>query len=92
MIADYKVLCYHMATMKTTLDLPESLLREAKALAAKEGTTLTELVESGLRKVVEQRSAPPTFRLPDASWGEGGLVSVYEWSRVRDLSYGADPE
>lgn len=73
--------------MKTTLDLPESLLREAKALAAKEGITLTELVESALRQVVKQRSSPPAFRLPDASWGKRGLVSDYEWSRIRDLIY-----
>jgi antitoxin component of RelBE/YafQ-DinJ toxin-antitoxin module len=78
--------------MKTTLDLPESLLREAKAVAAKEGITLTELVESGLRKAVEQRSSPRAFRLPDASWGQGGLIAGYEWSRVRDLIYGADSE
>jgi hypothetical protein len=73
--------------MKTTLDLPESLLREAKELAARDGITLTELVESGLRKAVEQRSSPQRFHLPDASWGEKGLVSGYEWSRVRDLIY-----
>ncbi len=73
--------------MKITLDLPENLLREAKALAAKEGITLTELVESALRKAVEQRSSPPAFRLPDASWGKGGLVCGYEWSRIRDLIY-----
>lgn len=73
--------------MKTTLDLPDSLLREAKALAAKEGITLTELVESGLRKVVEQRSSPRSFQLPDASWGEGGLIAGYEWNRIRELIY-----
>ena len=78
--------------MKITLDLPESLLREAKTLAARDGITLTELVESGLRKTVEQRSAPSTFRLPAASWGEAALIAGYEWSRVRDLIYRADPE
>jgi hypothetical protein len=34
--------------MKTTLDLPDSLLREAKEIAAKQHTTLTALVEAGL--------------------------------------------
>jgi len=73
--------------MKTTLDLPESLLREAKALAAGDGITLTELVESGLRQAVEQRSAPRPFHLPDASWGQGGLLTSYEWSSIREMIY-----
>ena len=37
---------------KTTLEIPDPLLRDAKKLAASEGTTLRALVEQGLRKVV----------------------------------------
>jgi hypothetical protein len=35
--------------MKTTLDLRDDLLAEAKARAARERTTLTRIVEEGLR-------------------------------------------
>jgi hypothetical protein len=38
--------------MKMTIDLPEPLLREAKELAAREGRTLSDLVDEGLRKII----------------------------------------
>ena len=60
--------------MRTTLDLPEPLLRRLKASAALEGTTLKQfmrdVIERGLRTPVERTSAPdrraeslPTIRL-----------------------------
>ena len=43
--------------MKTTIEITDSLLEDAKAVAAEEGTTLRALVESGLRwRVAEHRS------------------------------------
>ena len=41
--------------MKTTIDLPDELFREAKVLAARRNTTFRELVIDGLR-VVKERS------------------------------------
>jgi hypothetical protein len=38
--------------MKTTLDLPDDLLIEAKTLAARRKTTLKAIVESALRKEI----------------------------------------
>lgn len=73
--------------MKLTLDLPEPLLKEATALAARDGITLTELIESSLRQAIEQRSSQPPFHLPDASWGQGGLLAGYDWSRIREKIY-----
>ena len=35
--------------MRTTVDLPDELLRQARARAAEEGTTLTALLADGLR-------------------------------------------
>lgn len=43
--------------MKTTLELPDSLLRRAKILAAQRGTTLKELVVDGLRRVTGEAPA-----------------------------------
>ena len=49
--------------MRTTLDLPDALLRQLKAKAALEGTTLKALmrglVERGLRAPAEQPTASP---------------------------------
>jgi hypothetical protein len=43
----------HMAIlsicMRTTIDLPDELLRQARTRAAEEGTTLTALITEGLR-------------------------------------------
>lgn len=36
--------------MKTTVDLPQSLLREAKALAAREGRTLRDFVAEAMNE------------------------------------------
>jgi len=44
-----------MASMKTTIDIADTLLREAKRLAAKEGVTLKVVVERGLRQVVARK-------------------------------------
>ncbi len=43
--------------MKTTLELPDPLLRRAKILAAQRGTTLKELVVDGLRWVTGEAPA-----------------------------------
>jgi len=40
--------------MRTTLNLPDSLVRQAKAHAMSSGQTLTSLIEEGLRLVLRQ--------------------------------------
>lgn len=42
--------------MKTTVEIPDELFRQAKAKAALEGIRLRDLVVRGLRLVVEQQS------------------------------------
>ena len=44
--------------MKTTIDLPEELLIEAKKKAAEERTTLRKLVTQGLRQVLDRDDGP----------------------------------
>lgn len=54
-----------LAPVRTTINLPESLLRAAKERAAAEGRTLTSLIAEGLRSVL-QGGAPdaPVEPLP----------------------------
>ena len=42
--------------MRTSINLPDALLTEAKARAAAQGRTLTSLIEEGLRSVLEDRA------------------------------------
>jgi hypothetical protein len=76
--------------MKTTLEISDPLLREARKLAARERTTLRALVEQGLRRVVTERQRRPVFRLRKASFKGRGLRPEFQdaaWERVRDLAY-----
>ncbi len=62
--------------MKTTLDLNDQLLADAKALAAQQRTSLTRLIEEGLQlRLRAQASATQRpVRLPVFK-GRGGLVA-----------------
>jgi hypothetical protein len=77
--------------MKTTLEIPDSLLRDARKVAAREGTTLRALVEQGLHKVLTekgQRKRP--FRLRNGSVKGCGLQPEFAdagWERLRDTIY-----
>ncbi len=76
--------------MKTTVNLPDELVREAQELARRERTTLRELIETGLRTVVKQRSRKASFVLEDASVDGQGLQSNFRdapWERIRDAIY-----
>ena len=43
--------------MKTTLNIHDTLLQEAKAFAAQQRTTLTKLIEEGLRMRLQPKQA-----------------------------------
>jgi hypothetical protein len=61
---------------RTTVRLPEELLRRAKHKAAAEGRSLTSLIEEGLRIVIAKPARPqPAIRsLPRISTATGGLM------------------
>ena len=81
--------------MKTTIDIADPILREARKLASREGTTLRALVEQGLRQVISERKQKQPFRLrPVTSGGEGLRPELQDasWDEIRDLSYEKDDE
>jgi hypothetical protein len=76
--------------MKTTLDIPDPLLREARKVAERERTTLRALVEQGLRRVLADRQRRRGFRLRKASFKGQGLhpdMKNAGWERLRELAY-----
>ena len=62
--------------MKTTVEIPDPLLREIRKLAAREGVTLRALVERGLHRVVADSKERPAFKLRRASFKGNGLHSA----------------
>ena len=76
--------------MKTTLDISDPLLREAKKIATRDRTTLRALVEQGLRKVIAERKAGRAFKLRIVTFKGDGLVPELrdaDWEKIRDLAY-----
>ena len=45
--------------MKTTIELPDELLREAKAAAARQGASLKEVLSAALRDHLRRPQRPP---------------------------------
>ncbi len=82
---------YDMVThMKTTIEIPDALFAAARRVAARDGVTLRELVEQGLRRVIGERRKDAPFRLRRVSFRGQGLqpgLADASWERIRDLAY-----
>lgn len=76
--------------MKTTVEISDALLEDARRVAAQERTTVRALVEEGLRQVVAERSRPSGYRLRRATFRGTGLqtaVADATWEQLRQLTY-----
>lgn len=76
--------------MKTTVEIPDSLLAEAKQLAAQQRTTVRGLIEQALRRLIQERANRSTFHLRPASFRGSGLqggVREGSWEQMRELIY-----
>ena len=76
--------------MRTTVDLPTELLREARARAGAEGTTLTALLADGLRLRLERRDPARRPTALPISRRRGGLRPSVDPSSNRSLLDAAD--
>ncbi len=76
--------------MKTTVEIPDALLAEARRIAQRDATTLRGLVEEGLRRVLGERAEQSGFRLRKVSFGGQGLtddLSGSSWEEIRRRAY-----
>jgi hypothetical protein len=77
--------------MKTTLEIAEPLLNEARKLAARDGTTLRAIVEQGLRRILDENRRAKPFKLRDGSFKGGeGLQPEFAdagWEKIRSAIY-----
>ena len=65
-----------MGTMKTTVEIPDSLFRQAKAAAAQQGISLKELFTEAVRKQLRRKAAGTS---PAKPWMKafGGLRGLH---------------
>jgi hypothetical protein len=76
--------------MKTTVDIADPLLRRARQLASRRGTTLKAVLESALRKELATQEAKPSADVRTHTFRGRGLqkgLSWDDWSAIRALSY-----
>lgn len=78
--------------MKTTLDLRDDLLANAKALAARERTSLTKMIEEALALRMRRKGFTRTTTLRDLprSRNKGGLRPGIDGASNRSLFDAAD--
>jgi hypothetical protein len=77
--------------MRITVKISDVLLTRARRHARKVGRPLRDLIEDGLRHVLEAEPMQPKYHLPDLSVGNpGGPNPLEEWSwqDFRDEIYG----
>ncbi len=74
--------------MKTTVEISDDLLREAKEYAARHGIPLREVIEYGLQQALmsRKRSQRP-FRLKTVTTKGEGMICDGDWSTIRSLIY-----
>jgi hypothetical protein len=77
--------------MKTTIDIPDALLKQVRRLAAERNTTVKAIVESALRDALAKaRPMPGESPLQLHVFAGEGLqtgLSWDDWSSIRSLSY-----
>lgn len=74
--------------MKTTIELPDALAKQARDVARAQGVTLREVIEAGLRAELDRRTAPEgrrPFRFRTV--GGSGLHEGIDPADLREHAY-----
>ncbi len=74
--------------MKTTVELSDDLLRQAKEYAARHGVPLREVIEFGLQLALKaSKPSRRPFRLKTVTTKGDGLICDGDWGTIRSLIY-----
>ena len=74
--------------MKTTVEIPDALFEEVKAFASGKGWTFRQVVEVGLRHVLQaEQGRKRPFRLRKHTFRGQGLAPGLEWPEIREKIY-----
>lgn len=76
--------------MKTTLNLNDALLTQARTLAAQQSTSLTRLIEEGLQLRLKAETARRAVRTLPVYHGQGGLAPGLTGLHNKELLDAAD--
>jgi hypothetical protein len=71
--------------VKTTVEISDSLLRELRKVAARDGVTLRTLVERGLHRLIAETKEGASFKMRRVTFKGNGLqhdVRAGSWDRV----------
>lgn len=84
--------CDIVTRMKTTIDLPEELLRRAKAAARTRGTTLRAIVIESLHAGLASAGGPERYAPRDLRSGRAGDglqpgIDLRDWDQIRAIIY-----
>ena len=77
--------------MKTTVDINDHLLESAKRRAHEEKRTLKDLMEEGLRRVLNEDRGKKAFKLRKVPPFTGEMLPEAReggWETIRDIIYG----
>jgi hypothetical protein len=76
--------------MKTTIDIPDTLMLRCKQTAHEQHLTFRSLVEEGLHYVLDQREQRKKFKLREVPFQGGGFQTGFDesdWERIRSAAY-----
>ena len=73
--------------VKTTVEISDALFQQAKAAAAEKGISFRELVESGLRHVLNEAQRRRKFKLRDCTFQGDGLAAGVNWENILHKAY-----
>lgn len=81
---------YIVSNIKTTIDIPDSLLDQTRKLARQEHVTFRELVEEGLNLVVARHRQKKPIQVKPVTFKGKGLATELQqtpWAAIRDTIY-----
>jgi hypothetical protein len=76
--------------MKTSIEISDSILTQAKKLAGEQNLTLRSLIEEGLLKVIKERSEKGSVRVTPVVFDGNGLATEFQgasWERIREAAH-----
>jgi hypothetical protein len=76
--------------MKTTIQIPDMLFEEVRKLAHQEHSTMKDIIEEGLRRIVSERKRRGQFKLRKVTFKGHGLqphLTGTSWDQILQISY-----